>query len=926
MDTTTGGPGSSFATYSAANGLQALQAGDFSTTLTATDTIKNIVATSALTAPAGGLTINSLTLKTGSGLTIGAGNNIALDSGGLLATATASITGAGTLTTSATAVNTPANREIIIHTAGVGTTLTIATPIATTGGLTKAGDGTLVLSAANTFTGALRLNGGITMLMGGENRIFNVLSTPPPVTLATQGTTSTAANVLFVDAGATLNLNGNDQRVGGLATSYNAAQNAGSILPGTGGTITSATPATFRFSRSSAIIPTIFAGAGLSIQRDSSGTIAFTSPSTYGGTTTLTGGLTILQDGGALVSTTALAIRRAALSIDNTGLQSVVRLNAAATVGLDGGAITFLSRSGGTQDALNLGALSLNSGASLLRQDLGGATGTTVPSVTGTSTINILSLARSQGATVNFSAVANSNNVQLGDNPRVLLTSGTPVLTGGLIGGWATTQGFNSANPLSGNASFDFATYDPVTGIRPASYTSAFAPGNNVNLEPNNAAASVTTLAAGDTAINSLRLGGLGSTTSTTLNYSAAGDVLNLQTGGLLGTGGTGTRAISDTADFGRLTAGGGAVSGTSELFIHNGANTLTVNARIINNPAGAQVAVVLDAMSKTSVIQLTGSNTYTGTTYVNGVNVSLNSPGGPAIPGNLVINGGTADGGDSQTTGNQTVTLLASNQIAPGFNVRVNGGGGLNLGGFNNTIGSLTLAADGGGAGVGPLVQTGAGALTLTGGITVTNLLQSTTIPAILGNVTLPAGVHTVAIGTFAGAPGQVGLQINAAVTGGGSLNVTSGVLGIGNTVSTASVNLSAGTTLTLTNPTTATNITPTIGALTGSGKVNTALSGTAAVTLVVGNNNASGTYTGFITGPIGLSKIGTGTQTITQSVTLTSLSIAAGGTLVFGDGLPFAPFAPDPGFGAAVVPEPGSLGLLALGSLGLLARRRRG
>ena len=629
-----------------------------------------------------------------------------------------------------------------------------------------------------------------------------------------------------------------------------------------------------------------------------------------------------MQDGGALVNTTAIAIRRAVLSIDDSGLQTAVRVNPLATVALDGGAISFLSRSGGTQDALSLGAMSLNSGASLIRQNLGNG-GT---AATGTSTVNLASLARSQGATVNFTAVAN-NNVQLGDNPRVLLGTGAPALTGGLVGGWATTQGYNSANPASGSASFDFATYDAVAGFRPAGYTAIFAAGNNVNLEPNNAGVAQTTLAAGDTAINSLRIGGLGSTTSTTLAFNSATDVLNLQTGGLLGTGGSGTRAIGSVPEEGRLTAGGGAVGGTSELFIHNGASTLTVNAQIINNPAGAQVAVVLGAMSQTSTILLRGSNTYTGTTYANGVNVSLNSAG-LAIPGNLVINGGTAAGADSQATGSQTVTLLAGSQIAPTANVTVNGGGTLNLNGFNNTINNLTLGADGGGTGgIGPVVQTGTGALTLNGGITATNLLQATTIPALSGNLTLPAGVHTVAIGAFPGAPGEVGLQINAAMTGGGSLSVTSGVLGLGNTVSTASLNLAAGATLTLTNVASpAITITPTIGALTGSGKVNVAVTGTNQVQLVVGNNNASGTFTGTITGPISISKIGTGTQTFTQSVmTLNSLTIADGGEVVFGDGLSFAGFAPEAGFGAAVVPEPGSLGLLALGSLGLLARRRR-
>ena len=909
VDTATGGSGSSFATYSAANGLQVLQAGDFTATLVATN---NVVATAALTAPAGGLTINSLTLKAVGGLTIGAGNNIALDSGGLLATANATIGGAGALTTTS-------NKEIIVQTAGSGTLLTINAPIATTGGLTKSGDGTLQLGAQNTFTGALRLNGGKTTLAGGANTIFYPASTPPVVGSTASVTTST--NILFVDAGATLDLNDNDQRIGGLSTNAGV----GSNFAGTSGIIknSSANFVNFRFSRvlTANTIPTILDGK-MNIQRDGIGTLTFTSPNTYTGSTLLTGGVVVLQDGGTFANTSSLGVRRAVLKIDDTGLQTATRLNAAATVTLDGGAITFLSRSGGTQDALNLGAITLGPGASLLLQNVGGG-GT---AATGTSTINVASLARSQGATINFTATSN-NNVQMGDNPRVILGTGAPVLTGGLVGGWATTQGYNSANPASGNASFDFATYDPVTGFRPTGYTAAFGAGNNVNVEPNGAGASTTTLAAGNTSANSLRIGGLGSITQTTLAFAAPTDVLNLQIGGLLSTGSNIPRFIGDVADAGRLTAGGGAINGTSELFIHSGGNVLTINSQIINNPNGAQVAVVLDGLSQASTIALNGSNTYTGPTYVNGVKVNLQSAG-LAIPGNLIISGGTANGGDSQTSANQTVTLLASNQIATTANVTVNGGGALNLSTFSNTINNLTLASDGGGAGgIGPVVQTGTGALTLNGGITVTNL-EATAIPVLSGNVTLPVGAHTVAIGVVPGAPGQVGLELNAAVTGGGSLNVTSGVLGLGNTVSTANLNLAASSTLSLNNLVTATTITPTIGALTGSGSVTVNVTGTAQVQLVVGNNNATGTFTGTITGPISISKIGTGSQTFTKSMTLNSLTIADGGEVVFGDGLPFAAFAPEAGFSAsaAVVPEAGSVALLMVGALGMLARRRRG
>ena len=84
----------------------------------------------------------------------------------------------------------------------------------------------------------------------------------------------------------------------------------------------------------------------------------------------------------------------------------------------------------------------------------------------------------------------------------------------------------------------------------------------------------------------------------------------------------------------------------------------------------------------------------------------------------------------------------------------------------------------------------------------------------------------------------------------------------------------------------------------------------------------------------------LGTGTSTITAnaalniyaSQTLASLSIADGVTVSFGDGNPFAPAPVKPlaafGGGAPAglsVPEPGALGLLLVGALGFIARRRR-
>ena len=62
--------------------------------------------------------------------------------------------------------------------------------------------------------------------------------------------------------------------------------------------------------------------------------------------------------------------------------------------------------------------------------------------------------------------------------------------------------------------------------------------------------------------------------------------------------------------------------------------------------------------------------------------------------------------------------------------------------------------------------------------------------------------------------------------------------------------------------------------------------------------------------------------TTNFTSSQTLGALNIGAGAVVTFGSAAPFAGFG---GGSSAAVPEPGALGLLVVGALGVLARRRR-
>src|SRR5206468_3710803 len=109
---------------------------------------------------------------------------------------------------------------------------------------------------------------------------------------------------------------------------------------------------------------------------------------------------------------------------------------------------------------------------------------------------------------------------------------------------------------------------------------------------------------------------------------------------------------------------------------------------------------------SATGTVTLSGSTLSTlsgGTTVLAGI-LLLNVTGGTAVPGSLTIGGGTSAA---------QVQLLAANQIADGAAVTVNSNGQLDLNGYSDSIGTLTINST--------TVSTEAGTLTVTGSITDT-------------------------------------------------------------------------------------------------------------------------------------------------------------------------------------------------------------
>ncbi|MBT8603072.1 hypothetical protein G6662_00585 [Polynucleobacter paneuropaeus] len=381
----------------------------------------------------------------------------------------------------------------------------------------------------------------------------------------------------------------------------------------------------------------------------------------------------------------------------------------------------------------------------------------------------------------------------------------------------------------------------------------------------------------------------------------------NTYTGGTTISGGTlsiaSAGAGGSNLSTGTVTIGGGTLLDTATSTINNpitlaaGTNkiaaaaltTLTISSII----GGGANSIVFGDSTNTGTVILSAANTYTGGTTISGGTVQVGAGGATGSLGT----GGVVN--NAALVYNVSAAITDANIISGTGSITQSGSGALTLT-SNNTYTGLTTVNSGT---VLYLTPSGTFADTLSGGF-----VNNGTINFDGSN---GLGTATGSSGTFIyGASGSGAWNITNSIANTTQWNNRLVIYGVVTTSGQITVNnygnfwLQASTTSSV-NSTSAVNLNgantylrvygvanaiDAIGALTGSGTVDFSDGGAGtSMALSVGNGNGSGTFTGAIknsgasSGPttLGLTKVGTGTQTLSGTSTYTGATTISGGIL---------------------------------------------
>jgi autotransporter-associated beta strand protein len=509
-------------------------------------------------------------------------------------------------------------------------------------GLAKSGDGTLVLSGNNTFTGATTVEAG-TLEVQSANALGTTAggtTVDDGATLALSGNVTTAAEALTINgsgdngAGALRNI-GDDNTYAGAVTlgSNSTITSDADTLTVSGGISGAGNELTFNGAGDTTVNSTGISGTGTSVVKEGTGNVTVNAASTYDGGTTI-------NEGGSLTAGNNTALGTGDVDVTSGTMFVIDGVNVSNNVTVD----TFTTP-GGPQLV-----------AYWNFNNFDPATDTTIAADQGSGTVD---LSDWDGGVEDFGG--STINALSGDPDGASLSlqggtdeagNGTFILISGLDLTGLTDVDVSYATQATGTG-FDNNQWAYSTdGTNFTDFGGTIIPPGSFALED------VTTTGLDGQATGFLRYTLDGATNSTGNNR-----IDNLQINAL-GTGSSGptpilgTEATSGTAEFSGIVT----LDSSVELTAASG-GTVEFSNVIEDGANGAQGIDKIGA----GTVALSGTNTYTGETVVSAGTLLINGDNSAAT-GNVTVESGATLGGTGTIGGDATINGNLQPGESPGI------------------------------------------------------------------------------------------------------------------------------------------------------------------------------------------------------------------------------------------------------------------
>lgn len=556
----------------------------------------------------GGVTINAGTLRLAKSVGVAAvSSNIVVNTGGTLQlSANHQIAdSAGITLNGGTMTGWSTDEQIAFFTQNSGGLASGGNTghVTVTGALTLAGGNTLTINSnpgssnpASWTVGSAILTGA-DILLGGSNGAGNPRTT---LTIGAGGLTMIGRTITLNvgDAGTQMILNGDFTGAGSnnIATNSTAAQQPfieiGAATRG------------FNVTSGTTTIGVNISGTGGSITKSGAGLLQLTNANTYSGVTTVSGGtLSTAGAAGALTATSGIVIQSSGTfqngsptTSNNNGVAN--RINTAATLTMGGGTFTQVSAAAGSHTQ-QLESLTVTGGSNSINVSAAA------------STTSTLTFAGANPYTRTAGAVNFVQNPGVGGS---VIFSNTPSGAGNVSGGVLVGATLNGTDLIAAQS----GVLTAFTGWIPTD-TTTWTNGGNMDVTGSNP------VPFNPETINALRFNTAGAFTMT------LDGTHTIQTGMVLTTANVGANLSTITGGELRGPAGGELI-----LSQFNTSGQLTISSNIVNHTSAT-------ALTKAGpgTVELTGTNSYTGTTLVGGGVLRASDGVGLPTASSLVLDGG---------------------------------------------------------------------------------------------------------------------------------------------------------------------------------------------------------------------------------------------------------------------------------------------